>query len=152
MENRIFIGIDPGKSGAICFMFEGKMFTRKCPTTLHDMVDIFHEIDEIAPNLQKYACIEKVHSFPGQGVRSVWTFAENFAFWKAIMATLKIPYIQVGPKMWQRYYSTAIPKDKKDRKNYLKQLAQEKYPSTKVTLYNAEAILIAEYCKYKYPI
>ena len=103
-------------------------------------------------NLQKYACIEKVHSFPGQGVRSVWTFAENFAYWKAIMATLKIPYIQVGPKMWQRYYSTAIPKDKKDRKNYLKQLAQEKYPATKVTLYNADAILIAEYCKYKYPI
>ena len=41
----------------------------------------------------------------------------------------------------------SMPKEKKDRKNYLKQLAQQMYPDHKVTLYNADAILLANYIK-----
>ena len=45
-----------------------------------------------------------------------------------------------------KYYS--IPKmEKKDRKNHLKHLAQQRYPEANVTLYNADALLIATYLR-----
>ena len=36
-----------------------------------------------------------------------------------------------------------MPKDKKDRKNHLKHLAQQRFPSVKITLATADAILLA---------
>ena len=39
----------------------------------------------------------------------------------------------------------AMPPDKRKRKNYLKQLAQQLYPNIKITLATSDAILLAHY-------
>ena len=140
---KIYIGIDPGKSGGICFINGDEIKSFKCPKTTHDMTEELI----LAKNIKGCtAIVEKVWSFPGQGVKSVFNFGYNYGLWIGILSALKIPYILVPANKWMRYYS--VPKlEKKDRKNYLKQLAQQMHPDHKVTLYNADAILLANYLK-----
>ena len=146
MDDRIFIGIDPGKSGGYCVIYNDNHYVKPCPNTISDMADELTLIKEMAPDIPMYCAIENVHSWRGQGVRSVWTFAENYGNWLGILATLKIPYIQVSPHKWMKHFGS-LPKEKKDRKNKLKHLAQQRYPDLKVTLKVADAILIATYLR-----
>ena len=141
--DKIYIGIDPGKSGGICFLMDDNIKSFKCPDTTHDMTEELI----LAKDIRKCtAIVEKVWSFPGQGVKSVFSFGYNYGLWIGILSALKIPYILVPPNKWIKYYS--VPKmERKDRKNYLKQLAQQMYPDHKITLYNADAILLANYLK-----
>ena len=141
--DKIYIGIDPGKAGGICFLMDDDIKTFKCPKTTHDMAEELI----LAKDIRKCtAVVEKVHAFPGQGVRSVWTFAENYGTWLGILSALHIQYSLISPQKWMKHYG--VPKmERKDRKNYLKQLAQQLYPDHKVTLYNADAILLANYLK-----
>ena len=141
--DKIYIGIDPCKSGGICFLMDDDIKSFKCPDTTHGMTEELI----LAKNIRKCtAIIEKVHAFPGQGVTSCFNFGYNYGLWIGILSALKIPYVLVPPNKWMRYYS--VPKmERKDRKNYLKQLAQQMHPDHKVTLYNADAILLANYLK-----
>ena len=141
--DKIYIGIDPGKAGGICFLMDDSIKTFKCPATTHDMAEELI----LAKDIRKCtAVVEKVHAFPGQGVTSCFNFGYNYGVWLGILSALHIQYKLASPQKWMKYYG--VPKmEKKDRKNYLKQLAQQMYPDHKVTLYNADAILLANYIK-----
>ena len=117
--------------------------TFKCPATTHDMAEELI----LAKDIRKCtAVVERVHSFPGQGVASTFNFGYNYGVWLGILSALHIPYQLCLPRKWMKFYGS-MPKEKKDRKNHLKQLAQQMYPDHKVTLYNADAILLANYLK-----
>ena len=143
----IFIGVDPGKSGGVaCIDDENNMQCFRFPKDLSSLVStmkIIRKIDKC------FAKLELVHSFPNQGVKSTFTFGENYGIWQGILSTLDIKYSKVTPRKWMAHYGV-LPKVKKDRKNRLKDIAQRAYPDTKVTLYVADAILIAKYAKEKY--
>ena len=141
--DKIYIGIDPGKAGGICFLMDDEIKTFKCPATTHDMAEELI----LAKDIRKCtAVVERVHSFPGQGVASTFNFGYNYGVWLGILSALHIPYQLCLPRKWMKFYGS-MPKEKKDRKNHLKQLAQQIYPDHKVTLYNADAILLANYLK-----
>ena len=146
MDNRIYIGIDPGKNGGIGFIHNDVAYCKKCPPTVLEMAEEIKICIEITPDIQKLAIIEAVHSMPKQGVRSVFTFGEGYGKWLGILAAYKIPYTQVSPQKWLKYYSP-LSKDKKERKNQLKHLAQQRFPDVKITLATADAILLANYLK-----
>lgn len=142
----IYIGIDPGKSGAVAIILnDGSLYTEKYPDTIHDLVKLM----SICSDYNSHCVIEAVHSMPGQGVASTFTFGMNYGIWLGILSCSLIPYKRVTPHKWMKHYGT-MPKDRPARKKYIKQLAQERYPKHKVTLYNADAILIAQYCKEIY--
>ncbi len=146
MDNRVFIGIDPGKAGGLAVIYNDTYRAIKCPNTVQEMANELIALKNISQDISMYAIIEAVHSMPGQGVKSVWTFGQGYGQWLGILATLKIPYIQVTPHKWMKWFGP-MPKDKKDRKNHLKHLAQQRYPEANVTLYNADALLIATYLR-----
>ena len=146
MDNRVFIGIDPGKTGGIAFIYNDKYYVKQCPNTVAEMADELILLNDMAPDISKYAVIEQVHSMPGQGVKSVFTFGQGYGQWLGILSTLKIPYIQVTPHKWMSHYGS-LPKPKKDRKNHLKHLAQQRFPDVKITLATADAMLIANYLR-----
>ncbi len=140
---KLSIGIDPGVSGGIVMLIEsGTIRIASCPDTVNDMANILSEFDYI--NFKARAVIERVHSFPGQGVTSTFKFGMNYGQWLGILAALKIPYIQVAPSKWMKHYGR-MPKNKKDRKNHLKHLAQQQFPKERITLKTADAILLAVY-------
>ena len=143
----LFIGIDPGKSGGICVTNGTTSICSKCPGTLADIVDITRAMLEIDSN--PFAVIESVHSMPGQGVVSTFTFGTNYGQWLGILASLQVPYIQVTPQTWMKVYGT-MPRDKTARKNHLKHLAQQRYPKIPITLATADAVLLAHYGMISY--
>ena len=145
----ISIGIDPGVSGGVCILYtelrhSTTFKSTKCPDTIKDMADYLsiHCHDTV----DTLCVIEKVHSFPGQGVACTFKFGKNYGQWLGILASLDIPYMEVSPQKWMKHYGS-MPREKKERKNHLKHLAQSLWPQVKVTLYNADAILLANYSK-----
>jgi hypothetical protein len=146
MDNRIYIGIDPGKNGGIGIIYNDIQYCRKCPATVSDMAEEIKVIMGIAPDIQKFAVIEAVHSMPKQGVKSVFTFGQGYGQWLGILASNDIPYIQVSPQKWMKHY-TPLSKDKKERKNQLKHKAQQRFPNLNITLATSDAMLLANYLK-----
>lgn len=138
-----YLGIDPGVSGGVAII-KGSSTRKcyKCPKTTQEMANLIIKIT----NKKTIAIIEKVHSFPGQGVASTFTFGNNYGQWQGILSALGIEYELVSPRMWQKKYQP-LSKVKKDRKNELKSLAKSCFPKENVTLYTADAILLALYLK-----
>ena len=144
----IHIGIDAGVNGGIAILDNGHIETHNCPDTVKDMSDIIKLAKWDCLNM--FCIIEKVHSMPKQGVRSVWTFGKNYGQWLGILAAHEVPYREVPPQTWMKFYG-AMPKDRKKRKAHLKHLAQALYPTEKVTLKTADAILLANWCRQVAP-
>ena len=147
-DNRIYIGIDPGKNGGIGFIYNETAYCRRCPATVFEMAEELKTCLDLAPDITKKAIIEVNHSMPKQGVKSVFSHGENYGKWLGILAALNIPYVQVSPGKWMNHYGTQ-PKERKDRKNNLKHLAQQRFPELKITLNTSDAILLANYLKEK---
>ena len=148
----IYVGIDPGASGGLVAIGpDGHVLVHaKCPDTVHDLADVYRDICELPSrydNCSIKAVIELVHSFPGNSGRSMFTFGTNYGMHLGLLAYTKIPYTKVTPHKWMTHYGSR-PKDKKARKNHLKQLAQQLHPNTDrpITLATSDAVLIAHYC------
>ena len=139
----IYIGIDPGNSGGIAYIEKDKMESMKFPKNITDVVLLLKTLKAIDNCI---AYMELVHSFPNQGVKSCFTFGENFGKWKGLLAMVNIEYKLIPPRTWMLFFGP-LSKEKKDRKKELKQIAKKLYANNKVTLYTADAILIAHYLK-----
>ena len=140
----MIIGIDPGKRGGIVIIGPVKTSMHKCPLEPTGMANIVNSAKNTAyvENENIEAFIEKVWAFPTDTRSSSFKFGTNYGMWIGILASNKIPYTEVVPQVWMRDYQP-LPKIKKERKNMLKQIAQEKFPDNKVTLYISDAALIA---------
>ena len=100
MINRIFIGIDPGKSGSLAIIHTGG-----------DPIEII-QFDEKAyinaiadvSTLPCVACVEKVGAMPGQGVTSMFTFGKNAGFIEGVLQSYEIPYQLVPPQTWKKEF------------------------------------------------
>ena len=151
-----FIGIDPGKSGGICVIWEENdkqlIEAKKCPSTVHDMSLMFALIVQETPPYIIRVMIEKVWARPHDGRASVFKFAENYGQWEGIVASPDIELNYVTPQVWMNAVECPKKLSKTDRKNFLKSLARYKYPKLekKIILSTADALLIADYTKDKY--
>ena len=139
------IGIDPGQGGAIACWNKG-IKSYKCPQNVETMAGIVEEFIFNSENI--YAYIEQVHAMPHDGRSSLFKFGTNYGKWLGILGAYQIETTFVSPQKWMKYYrekfKIKLPKDKQQRKRKLKEIAAN-YTDKKVTLYNADAILIAVY-------
>lgn len=146
-EMNTFIGIDPGVTGGIAFLkINASLQVYNCPKTPRDMVDLI--LNNVV--FCCFAVIEKVHSFPRDGKKAAFTFGHNYGLWVGMLSSLHIPYKEVSPQKWMKYYSTPRKLERKTRKIYLKKVAQSLFPKTKITLKTADAILLSNYAKETY--
>lgn len=147
----IYIGIDPGFSqGGISVIKGGGVSTLSfSKSTERDILDFLSGF----PSSQ-YVCkvvIEKVASMPGQGVASTFKFGQGYGFLRGLLTALKLPYIEVMPKVWQAKFIPVTKKlEKAERKRMLKGVAQRLFPAPVITLENADSILLAYYAKHHY--
>lgn len=135
-------GIDPGLSGGIAFMVDGAL------GQVHRMPETERDVFELLSKYHIDRCyIESVHSFPGQGVASSFTFGKGYGFLRGCLVALKIPFVDVSPMKWKKALGiTFTAQDsKKDKKNGSKALCQQWFPAVKINHAISEAILIAEY-------
>lgn len=138
-------GIDPGSKGAVAFIKRDRsdvQVFRFIKHTEPQLTDIF--FDWAMRGAQAY--IEGVNSRPGEGISSAFTFGKNVGFARACLLCYRVPFDTVYPQVWQR--RVALGKSyatKTLRKRAHLQKAQELFPHMKLTLEDADALLIAEY-------
>jgi len=114
--SKIYIGIDPGKSGGIAMITPEKTYITSMILSGKD-VDAGAVAEWIMANSNGYlercvACIEKVHSLPKQGVVSSFKFGFVTGVMHGIIRTLGIPLHMVTPQAWKKKVLAGTPKDK----------------------------------------
>lgn len=97
---KAWIGIDPGKKGAIAVLTEdGKAQT-------HDwnheagMRDVMLEIDATLD--VQAVCIERVGAMPGNGPVSMFSFGQNYGYWIGATTILQWPTFTARPQDWMK--------------------------------------------------
>lgn len=141
----VYIGIDPGKSGGICVYDpsddENTIIFHKMPDTVHGIYDLLNYIAHKYSDYRPKVVLEKVHSMPGQGVASTFTFGQGFGWLEGILAAIGLPCMEVIPNKWMKCIGS-MPKDKAERKKFIKDWV-EKRCGKAVPLYIADAVAIA---------
>ena len=154
----LVIGIDPGISGSICFLQDGKILdVIEMPTMTEGKKNkkqvngsqIFNEISERIKKLDKNnirVVIEQVSAMPGQGVTSMFNFGQSFGILKGICSAMQLPIYFVRPAKWKKYFNLI-----NSEKDASRTRAIEIFPyfssqlSKKKDANKADAILIASF-------
>lgn len=149
MEKAI-IGIDPGASGGIAVLDgNGNIRAYNMPDTYPDIYNFFKSIQSQYDGGVAAVMEDVGHGMPGQSSKATAVFARHNGHLEMALYALGIRTVKATPQKWQKYYSNSLGKsssyEKREWKNKLKALAQQMFPSVKVTLKNADAILIACY-------
>ena len=146
----VYIGIDPGANGAMAVIQQDDVY--EFPFKQISMTLISSMLEDYSDKRTCHALIELVHAMPGQGVTSMFNFGHNFGMLEGLLIGAGIPYDRVTPQKWQKEFGLyKLPDETKTaKKNRHKELAQELFPTLKVTHATADALLIAEYCRRTY--
>jgi len=149
---KLHIGIDPGASGGIAFIPDNNpagAWAVKMPETLADLWDVIYDCspERTTCEYSPHACLEKVHSMPGQGVASSFKFGQGFGHLEMALTASRIPFTYVTPQKWQKELGCLTGGDK----NVSKARAQQLFPHLKITHALADALLLAEYCRRTNP-
>tara|TARA_Y100000591_G_C21580768_1_gene568192 strand:+ start:225 stop:710 length:486 start_codon:yes stop_codon:yes gene_type:complete len=150
------IGIDPGISGAICFMENGKIID---VIEMPSMADgkknkkqvngsqIFNEISKRISNKDKIkVVIEHVSAMPGQGVTSMFNFGQSFGLLKGICSAMQLPMYFVRPAKWKKFFNLINSEKDASRTKAIEVFPYfSSYLSKKKDSNKADAILIASY-------
>lgn len=149
MIKRYFIGCDPGQSGGFVVLDNDQnvISVFKTPDNRVDFVDKMMDLKNL--DGQIFLIKERVHSQPKNGGKSNFTFGYNIGVLETCLTVAKIPFQDVTPQAWMKMYMMKKEKEEAHTawKNRLKAKAQELFPDQKVTLWNADAFLIAEFCR-----
>ena len=154
----LIIGIDPGISGSICFLEDGKILdVLEMPTMAEGKKNkrqvngsqIYNEILERVSKNKEHdirVIIEQVSAMPGQGVTSMFNFGQSFGILKGICSAMQLPMYFVRPAKWKKYFGLI-----KSEKDASRTKAIEMFPyfssqlSKKKDSNKADAILIARF-------
>ncbi len=113
----LIIGIDPGISGSICFLKDGKILDVIDMPTMADGKknkkqingsQIYNEIIKKIGNEENQnvrVIIEHVSAMPGQGVTSMFNFGQSFGILKGICSAMRLPMYFVRPAKWKKYFN-----------------------------------------------
>lgn len=96
----LYIGIDPGKSGAVAIIFECIGKTVLVPFDEREYANVLRNL---YGQLAK-ACLEHVGAMPGQGVTSMFNFGQNFGYIRGLLEAFQVPYELVRPQKWKKEF------------------------------------------------
>ncbi len=161
----LIIGIDPGISGSICFLDNGKildviempiMTDGKKNKKQVNGSQVYNEFTKRIKQFEKNqirVVIEHVSAMPGQGVTSMFNFGQSFGILKGICTAMQLPMYFVRPAKWKKYFNLL-----NSEKDASRTRAIEIFPyfssqlSRKKDSNKADAILIASFYHETYKI
>ena len=154
----LIIGIDPGITGSICFLENGKILdVIEMPNMAEGKKNkkqvngsqIYNEISQRIKQFDKKdikVIIEHVSAMPGQGVTSMFNFGQSYGVLKGVCAAMRLPIYFVRPAKWKKYFNLINSEKDASRTKaieifpYFSSNLAKKKDSNK-----ADAILIASY-------
>ena len=147
---KVIIGVDPGNTGAICFL-KGKKVIELCSMPVEKkttgrgiQVSAIGLKDLLSGWTIKRAYIERINSQPQNTARSMFTFGYGYGVVLTALTFMEVPFCFIAPQEWKKEF-VLIGKDKQASITKVLQLYPDLYPD----LYRqsdhdkAEAILIA---------
>ena len=154
----LIIGIDPGISGAICFMEKGRIID---VIDMPSMADgkknkkqvngsqLFNEISSYTKHKSIEdikVIIEHVSAMPGQGVTSMFNFGQSFGILKGMCSAMQLPMFFVRPAKWKKYFNLINSEKDASRTKVIEMFPRiSNKLSRKKDNNKADAILIAQY-------
>ncbi len=141
------ISIDPGSIGCVClFKPSGDVISTKMPDTPKDLFDLLKSY-VLEYNITCY--MEKVQGLPGMGGSPMFNFGKGYGHLEMALLALEIKTVTTRPQEWQKVFGigTKGKSSTTEWKNKLKAKCQQLYPQVKVTLWNADALLIGEWAR-----
>lgn len=142
----IYIGIDPGKDGAMAFLWNHEETPEIWPFHAETYKSVFTRWKGDAMR----CCMERAGAMPGQGVTSMFKFGENYGFIQGLLAAYSIPYETITPRKWKKEFQ--ITADKNTSISVCRRL----FPAVSLRRTRrcqkdhdgmAEALLLAEYAR-----
>ena len=128
----IYIGIDPGLSGAICCLSEEEVQ--------------FHDIGDLRQTLCLYVAKDKKVAIERQGVRpgqaGMGKMMRNYGRLLGIMEAFSVVPTEVQARVWYKHYGIKAGLTVKNRKNETAQLMLSKYPLLESEFYGPRGGLI----------
>jgi hypothetical protein len=150
--NSSFIGIDPGKKGAICLIdSDGKV--QFWDLSKYQIDEALHIIK--ATYGMVFTVVEKQQSMPGQGSVSGFTTGYGYGSIITSLRLLKFPFVEVRSNFWQK--GLGLPpssKNLKKHKEAILKIATQLFPEA--NFYGpkgghldgrSDAALIADYAR-----
>lgn len=101
----IYIGIDPGKDGAMAIIESESVHVIP-----FDQDGYRDALSGLSPGVYR-CCLERVNAMPGQGVTSMFKFGENFGLIQGLLTAYAIPYELVTPQKWKREFGVTGDKN-----------------------------------------
>ena len=147
---KAYIGIDPGSaSGCIAIIINNGLSTEYKTIEFAKMTtqEWYEELKSTMFLVDGEVVLEKVHGMPGMGVQSISAFMKNVGHIEMALLSLYIPFKEITPQSWMKYYNLKKEKDesKSDWKRRLREYLQRIMPDFKVTNDTADAMLLAYY-------
>jgi hypothetical protein len=154
-----YIGIDSGRAGGIAVLRGKEVFLTRMPETEGDVLHwIRTHADEAVATV---AAIEQVSGYIGdrgdgsgrQPGSAMFKFGQGYGGLRMALLASAVPFEEVTPRAWQKAIvksSRGKSESKTAWKNRIKSVAQQLFPSEKVTLATSDALLIALYCKRRH--
>ena len=157
---KVFIGIDPGKDGALAILgyretpilvpFSETEYASQLRRLDAAQRFVAPSVPADKPKVEVFCVVEHVNAMPGQGVTSCFSFGQNFGFILGLLPACRIPYELVRPQKWKKEFSctsdknTSIEVAKRLFPDVdLRRTPQCKKPHDGI----AEALLMAEYAR-----
>jgi len=174
---KLSIGIDIGAAGAWATHYEGRWEYGKLPKVSDDfdLPTLFNQLHRglgNEPDVTYHCVIEDLHSVYGSSAASNFTFGYNNGLIVGFLQSLRIPFVKVGAKRWQKELWEGVrPVQKLDGKKLNKDGTPKYKVDTKATSLIAakrlfpdltflatersrvpdnnlvDAVLLAEYCR-----
>ena len=156
----VIIGVDPGSQGGLAVFIPGQNpKVIKMPKDIRELADFFAYYKE---NYKPIVFLEKLSVRPDdvmvQGDKAamgkmyrIQKMLGNFEHLKAIIETAGIPYVMVHPASWQtklKLRVRGVHEEKAERKKRYQEHAAKLYPGVKVTLWNADALLLMHFGRW----
>jgi crossover junction endodeoxyribonuclease RuvC len=156
---RLFIGIDPGLSGAVAILDQGgglvllddlptvasgsgkaKVGRRVDPAGLSQLLAPFRDRAALA-------VLEAVAARPGQGVASVFSLGDTFGAVRAVLACMGLSVALVSPTEWKRHYRLDGDKERSRARSI--ELFPDADLHRKADHNRAEALLLALFARQR---
>jgi hypothetical protein len=131
------MAIDPGMLGGIVMRHpNGEVLSFKMPDTLGDLWD---RLQYLAP-MVKGAVMENVGGYvPGNSGPASVKFARHMGNLEMALYGLRISCTRVTPGTWMKSLGVPAKLEKAERKRWIKDYVQKKFPGHNITLWNADA-------------
>lgn len=145
-----FIGIDPGKSGAVAIMHGEKVTIEDMPLDEDGHIDTEVLCDVIGMHVvpdKSFCVLERAWARPLEGVKSAFALGETYGLTKAVLDILKIETLCISPSVWKKFFD--ITSDKEVSRSLAQQLfpTQHHMLARKKDHNRAEALLLCEYAQ-----